>query len=295
MLESCNLCGFKCNVNRNEALGVCKCGILPKLSLVSVHNWEEPCISGDKGSGTVFFTGCNFSCKFCQNYKISQERFGKEISTNRLAEIFLEQQEKGVHNINLVSPTPYVYQIIEAIKIAKQNGLTIPIVYNTNGYDDVETIKLLDGYIDIYLPDLKYFDDDVALRYSKVPHYFETASKAILEMQKQIGENIFDENGIMQRGMIIRHLIMPNNILQTKKILEWIKSTLSKDTYVSIMAQYFPTYKAKEDETINRKISQREYEIVLDLISSFENGYIQECGTHEEEYVPNFDLSGVEK
>lgn len=243
---------------------------------MSVHNWEEPCISGDKGSGTVFFSGCNFSCMYCQNYEISQNDFGEEISVERLAEIFLEQQEKGVHNINLVTPTPYVPQIIEALKIAKAQGLTLPIVYNTNGYDSVETIKMLDGFVDIYLPDLKYFDDDVALKYSKIPHYFETASEAILEMQRQIEKAEFDENGIMQRGLIIRHLILPGNVLQTKKILAWIKEHLPKDVYVSIMAQYFPAHKAKEDSIINRKITQKEYDMVLDLACDFDNGFIQE-------------------
>ena len=276
MEEKCNLCGFRCNVNREEKLGVCKCGVLPKLALVSVHNWEEPCISGTKGSGTVFFSGCNFSCIFCQNYEISQERYGEEVSIERLAEIFIEQQEKGVHNINLVSPTPYAKVIAEALRIAKNNGLTIPVVYNTNGYDSVETIKMLDGLVDIYLPDLKYYDDEVALKYSKIPHYFETAKEAVLEMQRQVGKAQFDENGIIKKGLIIRHLIIPGNVLQTRKVLEWIKEKLPKDVYISIMAQYFPTYKAKEDDLINRKITKKEYEIVLDLIQNFENGYVQE-------------------
>ena len=293
MLERCNLCGFKCNVNRNEQRGVCGLGVNPKVSLVSIHNWEEPCISGTKGSGTVFFSGCNLSCVFCQNYEISQNNFGKEISIQRLAEIFIEQQERGVHNINLVSPTPYVPAIIQAIDIAKEKGLKIPIVYNTNGYDSLETIKMLEGYVDIYLPDFKYFEDEIAVRYSKAPKYLENITTILLEMQRQAGKAQFDEDGIMKKGLIIRHLIMPGNVLQTKKILEWIKSNMPKDVYISIMAQYFPTYKAKEMDTINRKITKKEYEIVTDLINEFENGYIQELGEHEEEYVPNFDLSGV--
>ncbi len=226
--------------------------------------------------GTVFFSGCNFSCIFCQNYEISQNGFGKEVSVERLAQIIIEQQSRGVHNINLVSPTIYVPSIIEAIKIAKENGLKIPIVYNTNGYENVQTIKMLDGYVDVYLPDLKYYDDEVSIKYSKVPHYFDTASRAIQEMIKQVGVAKFDENGIIQKGVIIRHLIMPGNILQTKKILEWIKDNLSDDTYISIMAQYFPTYKAKDEDIINRKITQKEYDIVVDLIQDFKNGYIQE-------------------
>lgn len=226
--------------------------------------------------GTVFFSGCNFSCIFCQNYEISQKDFGKEINIERLADIFIEQQDRGVHNINLVSPTPYVPSIIEALKLAKSKGLNIPIIYNTNGYENVETIKMLDGLIDVYLPDLKYYDDEVAIKYSKVPHYFETASNAILEMYKQVGLPTFDNEGIIKKGIIIRHLIMPGNVLQTKKILEWIKNNLPKEMYISIMAQYFPTYKAKEDNLINRKISQKEYEIVEELINDFQNGYMQD-------------------
>jgi putative pyruvate formate lyase activating enzyme len=276
MLEECTLCGFKCKVNRNKKIGVCKCKDIPKVALVSKHFWEEPCISGTNGSGTVFFSGCNLSCIFCQNYEISANQFGKEISVERLAEIFIEQQERGVHNVNLVSPTPYVPMIIEAIKKARENGFKLPIVYNTNGYDSVETIKMLNGYVDIYLPDLKYFDDDIAIKYSKAPNYFEVATKAIIEMEKQVGKPKFNEQGIMTKGLIVRHLILPGNIIQTKKILEWIKDNLSKDTYISIMAQYFPAYKAKEDKIINRKISKREYDMVLDLVKEFENGFIQE-------------------
>lgn len=294
MFEKCELCAFRCKVNRNESLGKCKCKVLPKLALVSKHMWEEPCISGKEGSGTIFFSGCNFSCIYCQNYEISQNEFGKEITIERLAEIFIEEQNSGVNNINLVSPTPYVPLIIEALKIAKENGLTIPVVYNTNSYDTVETIRSLDGLVDVYLPDLKYFDDEIAIKYSKCPNYFETATEAIKEMYNQVGVPKIDNNGIIKKGVIIRHLILPGNIMQTKKILTWIKENLPKDMYVSIMAQYFPTYKAKEDSVINRKVTRREYNMVLDLIKDLENGYIQELGEHEEEYVPKFDLSGVE-
>lgn len=294
MLESCELCNHKCKINRNEKYGACNCGILPKLALANIHMWEEPCISGTNGSGTVFFSGCNLRCKFCQNHEISQNNFGKEISIERLAEIFLELQSQNVHNINLVSPTPYVPQIKQALEIAKSNGLSIPIVYNTNSYENIETIKSLDGYVDIYLPDLKYYDDEIAMKYSGIKDYFATASENIKEMLKQVGTAKFDSNGIMQKGVIVRHLIMPGQILQAKRILSWIKSNLSTDTYISIMAQYFPTYKAKEMPEINRKISTQEYNFVVSMLKEFENGYIQELGTHEEEYVPHFDLSGIE-
>lgn len=289
----CNLCPFKCDVDRISVFGKCRCGVLPKLALASIHKWEEPCISGDSGSGTVFFSGCNLDCIFCQNHEISHSGFGKEVSVNRLANIFLELQDKNVHNINLVSPTPYVPQIIKALDIAKINGLKIPVVYNTNSYENVDTIKSLEGYIDIYLPDLKYFDDNVALEYSKIPNYFSVASSAILEMTSQIANNVFNSDGIMQRGIIIRHLILPGNITQAKKILNWINENLPNDIFISIMAQYFPTFNAKTHPILNRKISKKEYELVSNMLGDFENGYIQELSDFEEEYVPNFDLSGV--
>lgn len=241
------------------------------------------------------FHGCNLSCVFCQNHEISQSHFGKEVSIERLAEIFLELQEQKAHNINLVSPTPYVPQIIKALDIAKSNGLTIPIVYNTNSYESIETIQMLDGYVDIYLPDLKYFDDEVAISFSHAPNYFAIASRTILEMQKQVGDNVFDQNGMLQKGLIIRHLILPNHILQTKKILDWIQKNMPSTTYISVMAQYFPTYLAKENPQLNRKISHKEYEMVLHLLENFENGYVQDLSDCEEEYVPHFNLDGVEK
>ncbi len=293
MNNNCKLCAFNCNVNRKLSLGACKCGSLPKIALANIHMWEEPCISGTNGSGTVFFSGCNFNCIFCQNHEISHKQFGKEISIERLAEIFLELQSKNVHNINLVSPTPYVHSIIEAIKIAKENGLKIPIVYNTNSYENVETIKMLNGYVDVYLPDLKYYTEDYGIKYSSVPHYFETATAAIKEMINQVGNPIFDENGIIKKGVIIRHLVLPAHLTETKHILNWIKENLDRETYISVMAQYFPTYKAKEHEVLNRKLSQREYDFILNMISEFKNGYVQELGSHEEEYVPTFNLEGI--
>ena len=242
------------------------------------------------GSGTVFFSNCNLNCKFCQNYEISQLGKGKEITVEELANIFIEQQEKKAENINLVTPTMYAYQIIEAIKIARNNGLKIPIVYNTNAYETVETIKLLDGYVDIYLPDLKYYYDETAYKYSKIKNYFSTATEAIKEMYNQVGVPILDKNGMMKKGLMIRHLVLPNNIENSKQVLKWIKDNLDNNIYVSVMAQYFPTYLAKEDETINRKLTKKEYEEIENYLYSLDldNGYIQELGEHEEEYVPNF-------
>lgn len=294
LLRKCEMCPHRCKIDRTQnQIGRCKSKDTVKVAIASIHNYEEPCISGKNGSGTVFFSNCNLSCKFCQNYEISQQGLGKEITIERLSKIFLEQQSKGAHNINLVSPTSYAYQIIEAIKIAKKNGLEIPIIYNTNGYENVETIKLLNGYIDVYLPDLKYAEDDLGKKYSNVDNYFEIATSAIKEMYNQVGENIYDEDGMIKRGMIIRHLVLPNHTEDTKKVLSWINLNMPKNITVSVMAQYFPTYKAKEIEDINRKITRREYKKVENFLYSLdlENGYIQECGKNEEIYVPKWEIN----
>lgn len=293
-LDKCQICPHKCKVNRNEGgLGRCKAGKNVKIALASIHNYEEPCISGKNGSGTVFFSNCNLNCIYCQNYEISQQGKGKEISVEHLAGIFIKQQNKKVNNINLVTPTMYVPQIIEAIKIARKNGLNIPIIYNSNGYESIETLKALEGYIDVYLPDLKYYSSEISKKYSKVDNYFKVASVAIKEMQRQVGNPIFDENGIIKRGVIIRHLVLPNHILNTKKVLKYIKENFDEDTYISVMMQYFPAYNAKNDSYINRKLSKKEYREVEKFLYTLnlKNGYIQELGEHEEEYVPNFDLS----
>ena len=293
-MEKCEICPHKCGVNRKIGqIGRCKSTNTVKLAKASVHSFEEPCISGKKGSGTVFFSHCNMNCVFCQNYEISQEEKGRDVTIQELAEIFLEQQNKDAENINLVTPTSYVLQIIEAIKIAKNKGLNIPIVYNTNGYENVETIKMLKGYIDIYLPDLKYAEDDIAKKYSKVNNYFEIATNAIKEMYYQVGKADFDERGIMKKGVLIRHLILPNHTLNSMKVLRWINDNMPKDVLVSVMSQYFPTYKAVNYEENNRKINKEEYEEIEDFLYSLdlENGYIQDFDENacEEQYVPNWD------
>lgn len=294
LLKECTLCPHMCKVNRLEnKFGRCKCNSSIRIALVSLHHFEEPCISGTNGSGTIFFSGCNLNCMFCQNYKISQTATGKITTINELAEIFLNQQKTGAHNINLVTPTMYVPQIIEALKLAKQQGLEIPIIYNSNGYENLETIRLLNGFVDIYLPDFKYFYDDIAKKYSNINNYFNIASKSILEMYYQVGLPQFDSSGLLQKGLLIRHLVLPNNIDNTKQVLLWIKQNLPKNVYISLMAQYFPTYLAKTDTTINRKLLPEEYNEVKDYFYSldFVNGYMQELGDHEEEYVPDFDIS----
>ena len=292
-LKSCNICPHKCGVNRSNGIkGRCKCDNKIKIALASVHNYEEPCISGKNGSGTVFFSNCNLNCIYCQNYEISQLGKGKEITIEHLAQIFIKQQEKNVNNINLVTPTMYVPQIIEAIKIAKKDGLKLPIVYNTNAYENVETLRLLEGYIDIYLPDLKYYYNDLGKKYSKVDNYFDVATNAIKEMYRQVGQPLLDENGIMKKGLMIRHLILPNEIENTKEVLKWIKQNLDNKVFVSIMAQYFPTYMAKNVEKLNRKLTLQEYQAIEDFVFSLdlENGYMQDLGEHEEEYVPKWEF-----
>ena len=291
MLKNCTICPHNCGIDRNKYVGRCKSNSKVKIALYSTHNFEEPCISGEHGSGTIFFSNCNMNCIYCQNYEISQLGRGKEISNEELAEIMLKQQEKGVENINLVTPTSYALNIIEAIKIAKNKGLKIPIVYNTNGYEKVETLKLLKGYIDIYLPDFKYAENELGKKYSKVDNYFEITTKALKEMYEQVGTPKLDENGIMKKGIMIRHLVLPNNIENSKKVLKWIKENLGNNIYVSVMAQYFPTYKAKELDELNRKLTKNEYEEVENYLYelNLENGYIQELGEHEEEYVPKWD------
>ena len=293
MMEKCTICPHKCGIDRTKHVGRCKSTDKIKIALYSTHNFEEPCISGENGSGTIFFSNCNMSCIYCQNYEISQLEKGKEITIEELANIMLKQQEKGVENINLVTPTSYALHIIEAIKLAKKNGLNIPIVYNTNGYENIETIKLLEGYVDIYLPDLKYYYNDLGQKYSNVNDYFDIATQAIKEMYRQVGSPQLNENGIMQKGLMIRHLVLPNNIENSKQILKWIKENIDNEVYVSIMAQYFPTYKAKNVDELSRKLTKQEYEEIENYlydVLELENGYIQELGEHEEEYVPKWEF-----
>ncbi len=290
-LAKCEICPFRCKVNRlSGQVGRCGCGDKIRVAKYQLHYFEEPCISGKSGSGTVFFSNCNFKCIFCQNYKISQEGKGNEVTIEELANIFLKLQQEGANNINLVTPTMYTYQIIEAIKIARMKGLNLPIIYNSNGYENVETLRDLRGYVDVYLPDLKYYADELAIKYSKAPNYFKIATKAILKMIDQVGLPEFDENGMIKKGVIIRHLVLPGHIQNSKHILKWLKENVDGNAYVSVMAQYFPTYKAKEDEYLNRKLTRKEYleiEQYLYLLD-IQNGYMQELGKHEEEYVPDF-------
>lgn len=295
MLETCNMCPHKCGIDRNIRGGWCKAKINPKLSLVSIHNYEEPCISGSNGSGTIFFAGCNMRCVYCQNYEISDGMYGKEISIQRLAEIFIEQQKRNVENINLVTPTIYIKQIIAALKRAKENGLHIPIIYNCGGYESVDMLKELACYVDIYLPDFKYASNELGKKYSNIDNYFDKVKETLLEMKRQKPENIYNEKGVLQSGLVIRHMILPNNIQNSKEAIAWICKNLGKDTCISIMSQYFPTHKAKEYPEINRKITKRELKEIENYLFELDmtNGYIQGLGEDEEEYVPDFNLKNI--
>ena len=295
-LSHCQVCPRNCGADRTAGqFGFCRAPYLPKVALVSRHDWEEPPISGTKGSGTVFFSHCNLGCVFCQNHDISQDGFGQEISIERLAEIFLEQQTRGFHNVNLVSAAQFIPQVAKALKLAKEKGLSIPVVYNSNGYESITGLKMLEGLVDIYLPDFKYWNDDLGLEYSRCPHYRETAAAAILEMRKQVGPDILDGNGIMQKGIILRHLVLPGQYKDSMKILDWIKEDLGENTFVSLMSQYTPMYQAKEIKTLSRKLTTFEYDKVVDhfLKIGLKNGFMQKRSSATSEYTPAFDLSGV--
>ena len=292
LLKSCELCPRKCKINRNKGeIGFCRAGQKLKIALINLHKYEEPCISGKKGSGTVFFSGCNLNCVYCQNYEISQKTTGREYSVEELVKEFIKLQNEGANNINLVTGFAFVPQIIEVIKIARQEGLKIPIIYNTSGYESIETLKMLEGYIDVYLPDLKYYYNDLGKRLSNADNYFEITTSAIKEMIRQVGNPQFDGNGLIKKGVIIRHLVLPNHIQNSKMILKWIKENINDQIYVSIMAQYFPTYKAFDTEDINRKLNKEEYEEIENYIYklNLKNGYVQFLEENEEQYVPEFD------
>lgn len=296
LLKNCNLCIRRCNIDRiNGEIGFCRATDRVKIARASLHMWEEPPISGDVGSGTVFFSNCNLKCVFCQNHEISQESVGIDITIERLADIFLELQDKNAANINLVTPTHYVPHIIEAIDIARAKGLSIPILYNTNSYDSVETIKLLKGYIDVYLPDFKYFNDKYAIKYSNAPRYEENIIPVLKEMYNQVGPVQFDNNGFITKGIIIRHLMLPGLLFDSKKILDKIYSVFQDNVYISIMNQYTPMFNASKYPEIDKSLNPKHYDALIDYASSIgiTKGFIQESGTNSTAYVPNFNFEGI--
>ncbi len=295
-MKECTICPRNCKVDRNLGKkGYCRENGEIKIARAALHMWEEPCISGEEGSGTVFFSGCAMGCVFCQNRNIATDEVGKIVTIERLAEIFLELQGQKANNINLVTPSHYVYQIREAIKLARDGGLTVPIVYNSSAYEKVETLKVLDGFIDIYLPDMKYYEEAIAMRYSKAKNYYETAKAAIAEMVRQVGLPEFDVNGHMTKGVIVRHLALPGYLKDSKKIIKYLYETYGDLIYISIMNQYTPLPHVREHKEINRKLTKEEYEELIDYAISLgvENGFIQEGETASESFIPAFDYEGV--
>ena len=288
----CNACPRNCGIDRSKNRGFCGVKENFVVARAAKHFWEEPPISGTNGSGTVFFSGCNLRCAFCQNFEISRAKNGKEISEERLTEIFDELIASGVHNLNLVTAAHYAEKL--SVLLQKYRS-KVPVVYNSSGYEKAETLKKLDGVIDIYLPDLKYISPERAMKYSKAEDYFENASKAILEMRRQQPKDIFDENGLMKKGLIIRHLILPKNTNQSKLIFDWIKEALGTDTYISLMAQYTPCGEIENIPELQRRITEREYEKVLSYCEElgFKNVFVQDLDSAKKNFIPDFDLTGV--
>ena len=288
----CKICPRECGVERSLKRGVCGMPENFVVARAAKHYWEEPCISGTEGSGTVFFSGCSLRCIFCQNYHISTENFGKEISDKRLTEIFDTLIEQGAHNINLVNPTHYSLRLK---KVLTEYKSPVPVVWNSGGYEKTETLKQLEGLVDVYLPDLKYINAEKSLKYSSAENYFEYASGAIKEMIRQTGPARFDSNGIMKKGTIIRHLILPKNTNQSIQIIEWLKDNVPSDTYISLMSQYTPISNNDKYPELNRKITSREYEKVLYALeeSGFKNCFIQQINSSDTKFIPNFNLEGV--
>lgn len=296
-LENCILCPRNCQTDRLAGgRGYCGESNTIRIARAALHFWEEPVISGKKGSGTVFFTGCNLKCVFCQNAGIATNQLGKEVTVERLAEIFIELQEKGAVNINLVTASHYVPQVADAIIIARNDGLAIPIVYNTSSYEKPETLQLLDGLVDIYLPDMKYADGQMAKKYSNAEDYPEVASSAIKEMYRQVGEPVFDEvTGLMKKGVIVRHLIMPGAVRNAKAVIDYLYETYSDCIFISLMNQYTPMKEFVEYPELNRRVTKREYEKVIQyaLDKGITNAFIQEGDTAKESFIPAFDYEGV--
>lgn len=294
MLESCMLCPRNCKVNRHKSVGFCGASDKVKLAYYSLHQWEEPIISGENGSGTVFFSNCNLRCLFCQNKKISTDRnsYGKEIGNDKLKEIFLKLQDLGAHNINLVTPTHYVPQIIDVLKEVKNKNLKIPVVYNTSSYENVSTIESLKSLIDIYLADLKYFDDELGNKYSKCNDYFKYASLAIGEMYKQTGKFQIKDN-LLVSGLVVRVLVLPGHVDDSKKIIKYLYDTYKDNIIISIMNQYTPVCKINDFPNLNRKLTDEEYDEVIDYACSLgiENAFVQEGETQSESFIPDFDSS----
>lgn len=295
-MNRCNLCPRNCNIDRKKEIGFCLAKDELVLARASLHKWEEPCISQNKGSGTIFFSYCNMKCIYCQNYEISIENKGYKVSTQKFADICLELEKQGAVNINLVTPTHYITQIKEGLILAKKKGLSIPIVYNTSSYEKVESLKELEGLIDVYLPDLKYYSDEYAIKYSKCNNYFKYAHLAIEEMYRQVGKPVFNKNGLLIKGVLVRHLLLPDLSEDSKKVIKYLYDTYKDNIYISIMNQYTPIKKLPY-ENLNRKITKKEYEEIIDYAYGLgiRNCFVQEEDTQSESFIPIFDGRGVIK
>ena len=295
MNYECRLCPRECGADRTKQIGMCGSGSKAVVARASLHKWEEPCISYKNGAGTIFFSGCNLHCCFCQNNKISNELFGKEITDDELSEIFLRLQDMGADNIDLVTPTHFVPNIIKALDMIKHK-LSIPVVYNCGGYESVKTIKMLDGYVDIYLPDIKYYSSEVSAKYSNAPDYFEAASGSVLAMSKQAGPLKYNNEGGLIKGTIIRHMVLPSHRHDSMKIIKWIAENTSPDNVlVSIMNQYTPFEFISDDfPELKRRVTKMEYNSVVKLAAELGiNGFTQQKSSASQKYVPDFDLSGI--
>jgi putative pyruvate formate lyase activating enzyme len=280
LLEACRVCPRECGVNRlkNDKLGFCRSGLNPIVSSASPHHGEEPPLSGTKGSGTIFFGNCNLRCVFCQNYPISQLGTGAEKMPGELACQMVWLQEQGCHNLNLVTPTHFMPQILKALGIARERGFNLPIVYNTSGYESLEALRLLDGIVDIYMPDMRYSDDACGIKYSAAPHYPEINRAAVKEMFRQVGNLVVDTAGIAQRGLIVRHLVLPENLSGTEGVMKFLAEEISKDVFISLMSQYFPAYKAPQIKELSRRITEEEYDEAYEIKMKYglKNGWVQE-------------------
>lgn len=291
----CMLCPRRCGIDRDSGRGYCGESERVRVARASLHMWEEPCISGKTGSGAVFFTGCPLKCVFCQNQEIASGNRGRELTISQLAELFLVLQHKGAANINLVTPTHFTPQITAALRMSRSDGLCIPVVYNTSGYEQVETLQMLEGLVDVYLPDLKYYSSELSARYSNAPDYFARASLAIAEMVRQVGSPSFDDTlygeKMMQRGVIVRHMVMPGHIRDSREIIRYLYNTYQDNVYMSIMNQYTPLVDMAAYPEISRRVTRREYEKVIDYAIGLgvENAFMQEGNTAKESFIPDFD------
>lgn len=291
----CNICPHNCIIDRINNFGVCQAPANFKIAHIQIHQWEEPCISGTNGSGTIFFSYCNLKCVFCQNYNISQKGQGKMISENKFIDLCLKLKEQGAHNINLVTPTCYSHLLTNVLPEIKSKA-KLPIIWNSNAYEKTETLKQFNGLIDVYLPDFKYFNDDMAISYSGAKNYYKTALNAIKEMLNQVGEVKLDKNGLIQKGVIIRHLVLPDHIDDSKIILKTIKDNFSSRVWVSLMSQYYPAYQAKNFPEINRLLTQAEYNEIKNYYEelNFSGGYFQELDSANKSYTPKFNINTLE-